>query len=106
MQSSLALRPASQDQTYAITGIKAGINPDSNAVPLRVEVDSWYPPKTPTHVRQVNLFLLSLRFFQNMNPTEQLSYFQVAGKFSNPHEPPVVLTGPIRHSRIAFCALG
>lgn len=64
--------------TYAITGIKEGI--DGDVLPLRPEVDSWYPPKTEEHIIQVNLFLLALKKLQDMDPTEKLSFFQVAGK--------------------------
>lgn len=78
MQSSLALRLAGQADTYPITGIKAGVSSDK--VPLRVEVDSWYPPTTDIQIRQVNLFILALLIFQETDPAEKLSYFQIAGK--------------------------
>jgi tyrosinase len=71
--------------TYAITGIKAGVSPPK--VPLRVEVDTWYPPQgkeyptqTPEHEKQSILFFYALRYLQQRNPEDKLSYFQVAGE--------------------------
>lgn len=63
--------------TYAITGIQAGVTSDT--VPLRLEVDSWYPGQTPTHLLQNNLFLWALHFLEIKDPDEKLSYFQIAG---------------------------
>jgi len=79
--ASLVVR-TNKPKTYPITGIKAGIKPGDDAVPLRLEVDSWYPPPSdnPTYLRQVTLFIWALRFFQGMDPDEKLSYFQVAGQ--------------------------
>ncbi|KAF3922528.1 Tyrosinase [Orbilia brochopaga] len=72
-------------KTYAITGIKAGVV--DNKVPLRLEVDTWYPGQTPEHLLQNSLFLWALRFFQDRDPDAKLSYFQVAGIHGLPYMP-------------------
>ena len=64
-------------ETYAITGIKAGVTPGK--VPLRVEVDSWYPPQDKTQFLQNNLFLWALSYLEAKDPDEKLSYFQISG---------------------------
>ncbi|KAI1801867.1 Di-copper centre-containing protein [Daldinia bambusicola] len=70
--------------TYAITGIKAGVTADT--VPLRLEVDSWYPGQTKEHLLQNSLFLWALRFLEDRKPNEKLSYFQIAGIHGSPYE--------------------
>ncbi|KAI0854170.1 Di-copper centre-containing protein [Daldinia vernicosa] len=70
---------------YVITGIKAGITPDT--VPLRLEVDSWYPGQTKEHLLQNSLFIWALRFLEDKDPKEKLSYFQIAGIHGSPYEP-------------------
>ncbi|KAI8958938.1 Di-copper centre-containing protein [Daldinia sp. FL1419] len=72
-------------KTYAITGIKAGVTPDT--VPLRLEVDSWYPGQTKEHLLQNSLFIWALRFLEDKDPKEKLSYFQIAGIHGFPYEP-------------------
>lgn len=94
MKPASAIGPADQADTYPITGIKDGISSDT--VPVRVEVDSWYPPTTETQARQVNLFILALRIFQDMDPEEKLSYFQIAGR--------LCLRSLLLHTSIAGCA--
>ncbi|KAK6344406.1 hypothetical protein TWF696_008042 [Orbilia brochopaga] len=71
--------------TYPITGIQTGITPPS--VPLRLEVDSWYPGTTEEHLLQNSLFLWALKLFQEREPDEKLSYFQISGIHGSPYEP-------------------
>jgi hypothetical protein len=63
--------------TYAITGIKAGVT--KTTVPLRLEVDTWYPGQTAEYLIQNNLFIYALRFLQQRDPENKLSFFQIAG---------------------------
>ena len=64
---------------YIITGIKAGSGPNG-AVPIRQEIDAW--SLKAENQRQVNLFLLALRRYQDIPPSERDSFFQVAGELS------------------------
>ncbi|RYP56444.1 hypothetical protein DL770_010828 [Monosporascus sp. CRB-9-2] len=70
---------------YVITGIQAGVTDDT--VPLRLEVDSWYPGQTEPHLLQNNLFLWALHFLEAKDPDEKLSYFQIAGIHGSPFMP-------------------
>ncbi|KAF8453580.1 hypothetical protein BDZ91DRAFT_668585 [Kalaharituber pfeilii] len=54
-------------------------------VPLRQEIDAW--SDNPENKRQVDLFLLALHQFQNIDPREQYSYFQIAGIHGSPIVP-------------------
>lgn len=67
------------ESPYIITGIKAGTGPDG-AVPVRQEIDAW--SSKAENQRQVNLFLLALRRYQDIPPCERDSFFQVAGELS------------------------
>lgn len=62
---------------YRITGIKTGQGPDGQ-LPLRYEIDAW--SQDPSNKRQVDLMLLAIQRFQQMDVTDELSYFQIAGK--------------------------
>ncbi|KAK4185474.1 common central domain of tyrosinase-domain-containing protein [Podospora australis] len=76
--------------TYAITGIQTGVyQPDiyDTAVPLRLEVDSWYPGQTAEHLIQNSLFLHALRCLQQRDPDHKLSFFQIAGIHGLPYQP-------------------
>lgn len=64
--------------TYPIVGIKAGLD-NGERVPLRQEIDTWFDSIKPTDKIQVQLFILALKHFQEMDPIDKLSYFQVAG---------------------------
>ncbi|KAK4145629.1 common central domain of tyrosinase-domain-containing protein [Dichotomopilus funicola] len=63
--------------------------------PLRLEVDSWYPPDprkfTPDQVEvyliQNSLFLWALQILQEKHPCGELSYFQIAGIHGFPYQP-------------------
>jgi hypothetical protein len=82
------------NETYKITGITAGLSIaqvpsgqdadqfySSRPVPVRLDIDDFYPPQTQLGKDQVWLFLTALQTFQNISPTtEKLSYFQIAGK--------------------------
>ncbi|KAI1113782.1 Di-copper centre-containing protein [Nemania sp. NC0429] len=82
VSSRVSLSPA---PTYAITGIKTGVT--DTTVPLRLEVDTWYPGKTETHLMQNSLFLYALKFLQEKDPTNTLSFFQIAGIHGMPYVP-------------------
>lgn len=64
--------------TYPITGITAGLGPGAQ-VPLRREIDEWYASTNPNDQLQVSLFIIALLSFQELDPQDTLSYFQVAG---------------------------
>lgn len=64
--------------TYPITGIKVGLD-HGDRVPLRQEIDAWFDSIKLTDKMQVQLFILALKHFQEMDPVVKLSYFQVAG---------------------------
>lgn len=63
--------------TYAITGIQEGFGPAPGQIPLRYDVDDWYPDEK--YAIQHTLFFLALTKYQAMDTKEKLSYFQVAG---------------------------
>lgn len=64
--------------TYPITGIRVGLDPGER-VPLRQEIDAWFDSIKPTDKMQVQLFIFALKHFQEMDPVDRLSYFQIAG---------------------------
>jgi tyrosinase len=70
---------------YVITGIKAGVVGDK--VPLRHELDSWYPGQTEEHLIQNSLFIWALKLFEEKDPKTKLSFFQVAGIHGYPYQP-------------------
>jgi tyrosinase len=95
--------------TYAITGILQGLDPASNQVPVRQEIDAWYT--NPDNLHQVNLFLLALANFQGMPVTDKKSYYQVAGIHGLPLVPwderstsktPRSINGYCTHNSILF----
>lgn len=63
-------------ESYPIQGITGGIH-------MRQEIDSWY--LDPKNARQVALFFLALKEFQQLDPLgkdgkdPKLSYYQIAG---------------------------
>lgn len=63
---------------YPIIGIKSGLD-NGDRVPLRQEIDALFDSIKPTDKMQVQLFILALKHFQEMDPVDKLSYFQVAG---------------------------
>ena len=66
--------------TIAITGIPEPPSPGRDGpVPLRLEMDQWYKSELDVHKKQINLFQLALYAFQQEPPSNDLSYFQVAG---------------------------
>lgn len=82
---------------YAIVGITAGWVDDKQGenptgeVPLRLEVDDWYPnpketddTKREMYFLQHRLFFTALSIFQAMDPRDDMSYFGVAGMNSHP----------------------
>ncbi|KAH6627480.1 common central domain of tyrosinase-domain-containing protein [Chaetomium tenue] len=73
------------NDVYVLTGIKTGVIGEQ--VPLRLELDSWYPGKTQEHLIQNSLFLWALKLFEEKDPTEKLSFFQVAGIHGYPYQP-------------------
>ena len=78
------MAPKSND-FYVLTGIKAGIIGEQ--IPLRLELDSWYPGKTHEHLIQNSLFLWALKLFEEKDPTQKISFFQVAGIHGYPYQP-------------------
>ncbi|KAI1131069.1 Di-copper centre-containing protein [Nemania abortiva] len=82
VSSRVCLSPA---PTYAITGIKAGVA--GTTVPLRLEVDTWYPGQTETHIMQNSLFLHAVKILQKKDPVAKLSFFQIAGIHGMPYKP-------------------
>ncbi|KAK6543666.1 hypothetical protein TWF694_000404 [Orbilia ellipsospora] len=69
---------------YVITGVQTGVGADGSR-PLRQEIDAW--SADPANVDQVNLYLQALSQFQNISPTEKLSYFSIAGVHGEPFQP-------------------
>lgn len=64
--------------TYPIVGVKVGLD-SGERVSLRQEIDAWFDSIKPTDKMQVQLFILALKDFQEMDPANRLSYFQIAG---------------------------
>jgi hypothetical protein len=67
---------ASQATAYAITGISAGVDNVTGERPFRKEINTF-----ATSGAAWDLYVLSLRRLQQINQTDPLSYFQVAGNF-------------------------
>lgn len=63
---------------YAITGIQKGRGPNGS-VPFRREVDEWWFSKEKNDLYQRSLFVYALHQFQQMDPKDRDSYFQIAG---------------------------
>jgi tyrosinase len=74
-----------EGDTYVITGIKAGVT--DTKVPLRLELDTWYPGQTVEHIIQNALFIWALKAFQERDPNRKLSFFQIAGIHGYPYQP-------------------
>jgi tyrosinase len=69
--------------SYAITGIPMPTHPDpQHPIPLRKEVTAW--ASDPENAVQFSLFIQALVKFQQMDPTDKLSYYQVAGIHGQP----------------------
>lgn len=60
----------------AITGVSAGIDNETGAVPFRQELNGFRTSGAP-----FDLYMLALIQFQENNQTDDLSYFQIAGKW-------------------------
>ena len=74
----------SDNNTYPITGIQAGCDPNRydffRKVPVRREIDEWWASNDRNDLNQKSLFIYALDVFQTMDPiNDKLSYFQVAG---------------------------
>ncbi|KAJ5899989.1 Concanavalin A-like lectin/glucanases superfamily [Penicillium taxi] len=54
-------------------------------VPIRQNIDSW--SKNPANDKQVTLFVLALKLFQELDPADRDSYFQIAGIHGQPNVP-------------------
>jgi hypothetical protein len=65
----------SQTTAFAITGISAGVNNVTGERPFRRDINDLYMSGPAW-----DLFILSLREFQQTNQDDPLSYYQVAGK--------------------------
>jgi hypothetical protein len=52
-------------------------------VPIRQEIDSW--SSNPANEKQVKLFVKALHRFQQIDPKERESYFQIAGIHGQPN---------------------
>ncbi|KAJ6103635.1 Concanavalin A-like lectin/glucanases superfamily [Penicillium sp. IBT 16267x] len=75
---------------YPITGIPVKSQDPSKLgpetpVPIRQEIDSW--SNNPANEKQVKLFVMALARFQQIDPKERESYFQVAGIHGQPNVP-------------------
>ncbi|KAJ0417681.1 hypothetical protein BJY00DRAFT_315629 [Aspergillus carlsbadensis] len=70
---------------YPIQGIKDGVSPDGK-VPVRREINEWFYSKSQADGYQVVLFLLALDHFQQMDPNDRDSYFQIAGIHGMPYK--------------------
>ena len=61
-------------------------HPDpQHPIPLRKEVTAWW--NDPENAVQCSLFIQALTMFQQMNPDDELSYYQVAGIHGEPATP-------------------
>ncbi|KAL3472854.1 hypothetical protein BJX99DRAFT_261920 [Aspergillus californicus] len=69
---------------YPIQGIKDGID-TAGRVPLRREFNEWSKSPSQTDRNQVILFILALDYFQQIDPKERDSYFQIAGIHGMPY---------------------
>ncbi|MCJ1266573.1 hypothetical protein MMC22_006458, partial [Lobaria immixta] len=94
--------------TYPITGIRVGLD-HGDGVPLRQEIDAWFDSIEPTDKMQVQLFILALKHFQEMDPLDRLSYFQIAGIHGQPFvswdestKPEIPNKGYCTHANILF----
>ncbi len=62
-------------EAFAITGISAGVDPVTGERPFRHDINDLYMSGPAW-----DLFILSLREFQQVDQDDPLSYYQVAGK--------------------------
>lgn len=65
-------------QAYPITGVKVAAGAE---VPLRKNINALYSAGGP----QWDLYIRSLVVLQRQSPTDQLSYFQIAGIHGRPY---------------------
>ena len=69
--------------SYAITGIPMPAQPDpQHPIPLRKEVTAW--ASDSENAVQLSLFIQALTAFQQMDVSDQLSYYQIAGIHGQP----------------------
>lgn len=68
-----------QMSTFGVTGVQSGRSGDGS-VPLRLEIR-----QLQQNADQWNLYLLALDRLQNVNQTEQLSWYQISGIHGRPY---------------------
>lgn len=90
--------------TYAITGIKAGSTPDGG-VPIRRDVDEWWLSNNVVDANQKSLFIQAMSLFEQIDVTQKLSYFQIAGVHGQPLVPWDENTKPVTEGR-GYCTHG
>ncbi|KAJ5890227.1 hypothetical protein N7504_011037 [Penicillium tannophilum] len=78
----------SEYQYFPITGISVNSEDSSKLgpetpVPLRQNIDTW--SQDPANEKQVKLFVMALLRFQQIDPKERESYFQIAGIHGQPN---------------------
>ncbi|KAK4227792.1 common central domain of tyrosinase-domain-containing protein [Podospora fimiseda] len=93
---------------YAITGVQDGLTTDKDnilrQVPVRMELDTWCNSTDTIHKNQRSLFFLAFNEFCNKNPTEKLSYFQIAGIHGQPFVPwDEDDKAPVANSKSGYC---
>jgi tyrosinase len=100
---------------YTIKGIQDGLSIDTanllREVPLRMELDDFCNSTDTIHKNQRALFFQALENFKGMDPTEKLSYFQIAGIHGQPFVPwdedgtkvANAKSGYCTHNSILFC---
>lgn len=78
----------SEYQYLPITGISVNSEDPSKLgpetpVPIRQNIDTW--SSNPANEKQVKLFVMALLRFQQIDPAERESYFQIAGIHGQPN---------------------
>ncbi len=79
----MAPKPAPAPAYTAIVGIQDGLDANKDdalrKVPVRMELDDWCQSEETVHKNQRALFFPAFNDFCAKTPTEQQSYFQIAG---------------------------
>ncbi|KAK4456428.1 hypothetical protein QBC42DRAFT_238563 [Cladorrhinum samala] len=93
---------------YAITGIQEGLDGKDTdilrKVPLRMELDEWCSSTDVVHKNQRALFFQAFNDFCRTDPTEKLSYFQIAGIHGQPFVPwDEDHTAKVENSKSGYC---
>jgi tyrosinase len=85
-------------QAYAITGVSAGVNPDTGERPFRLNLKDFQYSGPP-----FDLYIQALSRFQADDQSNLLSYYEVAGAFCVPRCTLLIDSSLFRLVEICVC---